>query len=105
MNWTLVRYRVKPETADKNSQLIGSVFQELQQKAPAGLHYGVIRVHDDTFVHIVSRENGALSPADMTAFKDFQDGFRDRCVELPVALGAVVVGNYQMFDSEGATIL
>jgi len=105
MTWTLVRYRTKPEDADKNAQLIGSVFEELQKKAPAGLHYGVIRVHDDTFVHIVSREDGALSPADMAAFRHFQEGFRDRCAELPVALGAAVVGNYQMFDAEGAPVL
>jgi hypothetical protein len=105
MSWTLVRYRVKPEEADENARLISSVFAELQSKAPQGLHYGVIRVQDDTFVHIVSRENGALSPADLVAFKQFQTGIHDRCLELPVVLGAAVVGNYQMFDPERPAIL
>lgn len=105
MNWTLVRYRVRPEEADENARLISSVFAELQSKAPEGLHYGVIRVLDDTFIHIVSRENGALSPADMAAFKQFQNGIHDRCVEHPVVLSAAVVGNYQMFDSERPRIL
>lgn len=104
MNWTLVRYRVRPEEADENARLISSVFAELQSKAPAGLRYGVIRVQDDMFVHIASREQGALSPADMAAFRQFQAGIHDRCVEHPVVLGADVVGNYQMFDSAGASV-
>lgn len=99
MNWTLVRYRVRPEEADENARLISSVFDELQRKAPEGLRYGVIRVQDDTFVHIVSRQDGALSPADMAAFRQFQTTIHDRCVERPVVLGAAVVGDYQMFGS------
>lgn len=100
MNWTVARYRVKPEQADENARLVGAVFDELQERAPAGLHYGVMRVDDDTFVHVVSRENGALSPTDLAAFRTFLDGIKERCIEQPVVLGATVVGNYQMFGSE-----
>jgi hypothetical protein len=59
MKWTLVRYRAKPDQADENQRLSAAVFGELQQKAPAGLHYAVFRLPDDTFVHLASLEDGA----------------------------------------------
>ena len=39
MKWTLVRYKTKPDQADANQRLSAAVFGELQEKAPAGLHY------------------------------------------------------------------
>ena len=56
MKWTLVRYRAKPEQADENQRLSAAVFDELKDKAPAGLRYVVFRLPDDTFVHIAMSE-------------------------------------------------
>jgi hypothetical protein len=34
----------------------------------------------------------------MTAFKAFQSGIRDRCIEPPQPNNATIVGNYRMLD-------
>ncbi len=96
MRWTLVRYRTYPDKADENARLIAAVFAELKYKAPSGLHYAAVRVADDTFVHVVSRADGAMRPTDLDAFRHFQSGFPQRCAEQPLVLEAAVVGNYQM---------
>jgi hypothetical protein len=96
MKWTLVRYRAKPEQADENQRLSAAVFEELQQKAPKGLHYAVFRLPDDTFVHLASLEDGADGLATFPAFRAFSEAVRERCLEPPLAMQPTVVGNYGM---------
>jgi len=96
MKWTLVRYRAKPGQADENQRLSAAVFGELQQKAPAGLHYAVFRLPDDTFVHLASLEDGATPLSALETFRAFQSGVRERCAEPPQALQPTIVGNYGM---------
>jgi hypothetical protein len=99
MKWTLVRYRAKPGQADENQRLSAAVFGELQQKAPAGLHYAVFRLPDDTFVHLASLEDGAVPLSALETFRAFQSGVRERCAEPPQALQPTIVGNYGMLTT------
>ena len=94
MKWTLVRYKAKPDQAEENQRLSAAVFGELQQKAPAGLHYAVFRLPDDTFVHLASLEDGATPLSALETFRAFSSGVRERCLEppeLPQQPGAIVM--------------
>ena len=97
MKWTLVRYRAKPDQADENQRLSAAVFNELQQKAPAGLRYAVFRLPDDTFVHLAT-SGGWRDSADprLETFRAFSSGVRERCAEPPLAAQPILVGNYGM---------
>ena len=97
MKRTLIRYKTKPDMADKNAELIAAVFAELKATEPEGLRYLSLRLDDNTFVHFVESESdsGSALPA-MEAFKAFQSGIRERCVEPPQPNGATIVGNYRM---------
>src|SRR5258707_236084 len=58
MKWTLVRYKAGPDQAEENQRLSAAVFGELQQKAPAGLHYAVFRLPDEKVGHVARVDNG-----------------------------------------------
>jgi hypothetical protein len=100
MQRRLIRYRTRPEVADKNAELIAAVFAELKTAKPDGIGYLSLRLEDDTFIHIVetTTEDGSNALTKLGAFQAFQSGVRDRCAELPVVRGATVVGNYRILD-------
>jgi hypothetical protein len=103
MKRTLIRYKAKPELADKNAELIAAVFAELKDAKPAGIRYLSLRLEDDTFVHFVEVEAEDGSSAALTqlaSFQAFQNGIRDRCAEPPMPRGARIVGNYRMLERE-----
>jgi len=99
MKRTLIRYKTKPELADKNAELIRGVFEQLKADGPEGVRYLSLRLDDDTFVHFVETEADSANalPA-LAAFKAFQSGIRERCIEPPLAGGATIVGNYRMLE-------
>ena len=99
MKRTLIRYKTKPDMADRNAELIAAVFAELKAAKPDGVRYLSLRLDDDTFIHFVetAAEDGAAPPR-LAAFKAFQSGIRERCAEPPLAAGATIVGNYRMLD-------
>ncbi len=99
MKRTLIRYKTKPEMADTNAALIAAVFAELKAAGPEGMRYLSLRLDDDSFVHLVETEDDAtVKLPSLAAFKAFQDGIRQRCIEPPQAGGAIIVGNYRMLD-------
>jgi hypothetical protein len=97
MKRTLIRYKTKPDMADKNAELIAGVFAELKAAKPEGVRYLSLRLDDGTFVHFVEAEAEAahVLPS-LAAFKAFQSGIRERCVEPPQAGNVTIVGNYRM---------
>jgi len=97
MKRTLIRYKTTPEMADKNAELVAGVFAELKATKPDGVRYMTLRLDDNTFIHFVESESdsGSALPA-MAAFKAFQSGIRERCVEPPQPGNATIVGNYRM---------
>jgi len=98
MKRTLIRYKTKPEMADKNAELVAAVFAELKAAQPDGVRYMTLRLEDDTFIHFVesTAEDGSSLLPKLAAFQAFQNGIRDRCVEPPMPRGATIVGNYRM---------
>ena len=100
MRRTVIRYRAKPDMADRNAELVAAVFAELKAAKPEGLRYMSLRLEDDTFIHVVetAADDGASPLPKLAAFAAFQSGIRERCAEPPVPKGATVVGNYRMLD-------
>jgi hypothetical protein len=98
MKKTLVRYKTKPESADDNQRFIEGVFRELHAAPPKAFRYLALRLADGTFVHVKLDDTDDADPIhELDAFKTFQSGLRERCVEAPKASTATVVGNYRMF--------
>ena len=100
MNRRLIRYKTKPDMADKNAELVAAVFSELKAARPEGLRYLTLRLEDDTFIHLVetTSDDGTSALPKLAAFQAFQSGIKDRCVEPPLPNGATIVGNYRMLD-------
>ena len=100
MRRTVIRYKAKPEAADRNTELVKAVFAELQAARPEGVRYLTLRLEDDSFVHIVetSAEDGSSPIPKLKAFQEFQNGIRERCLEPPAPRNATVVGNYRMLS-------
>jgi hypothetical protein len=102
MKRTLIRYKTKPDLADSNAELIARVFEELKAAKPDGVRYLSLRLDDDTFVHFVETDSdsaGALPG--LAAFKAFQSGIRERCIEPPQPGAVTIVGNYRMLAEPG----
>ena len=96
----IVRYTTRPDRADENERLIKSVFAELQAKSPAGVRYLALKLGDGSFIHFVTADGDAgTNPiTSLDAFRVFQSGVKDRCLELPQSNDVTVVGNYRMLD-------
>ena len=95
-----IRYKTKPEMAEKNAELVAAVFAELKASQPEGIRYLSLRLEDDTFIHFVetTADDGASALPKLAAFGAFQSGIRERCAEPPLARGVTIVGNYRMLD-------
>jgi hypothetical protein len=98
MKRTLIRYKTRPETTELNQRLIEDVFAELRLKSPEGLRYMTLRLADGGFVHFVESGDGDNTLPTMDAFRAFQSGVRERCIEPPQLNEAIIVGNYRMLD-------
>jgi hypothetical protein len=105
MRRTLIRYKAKPEAADRNAELIAAVFSELKAAKPDGVRYLSLRLDDDTFIHLVeaNSEDGSSPIPRLAAFQAFQNGIRERCAEPPLVREATIVGNYRMLEQDGET--
>jgi hypothetical protein len=101
MKRVLVRYKVKSDRAEENTDYIQKVFTELQQNSPEGLRYASFKLEDGvSFVHIASIETEAGNNplAETAAFKNFQAEIKDRCEEPPIAVELNEIGSYRFFD-------
>jgi hypothetical protein len=98
MKRMLIRYKTKPEKAQENARLIEAVFEELRAAAPDGLRYVALTLGDGNFVHFVETADGASPLSGLAAFREFQGGVRERCLEPPQASEVTIVGNYRMLS-------
>ncbi|WP_203711550.1 hypothetical protein [Asanoa siamensis] len=90
----MIRYEMRPDTADDNQRLIEGVFAELASKAPEGISYASFRLGDGvTFVHVGQMAEGAAL-TDFPAFQEFQKGFGERAAGAPDANEAKIIGSY-----------
>lgn len=99
MKQVMVRYKVKPEQAAHNKELVRGVYEELHQVAPAGLRYATYALEDGvSFVHFASfaDENGANPLQEIAAFRAFTDNIASRCDEPPHAVELRPIGSYDL---------
>lgn len=78
----VTRYTTRStEAADENQRRIEGVFEELAANAPDNVSYIVLRLADDSFVHVSFHDHGddEVNPiASTAAFAHFQDGHEER---------------------------
>jgi hypothetical protein len=78
----VTRYDTKSaEAADENQRRVEAVFEELAAAKPDNVSYIVLRLADDSFVHVSFHDHGddEVNPiASTAAFAHFQDGHADR---------------------------
>jgi len=100
MKRMMVRYKVKADRAVENEAFVSRVFEQLHREQPPGLRYASFKLEDGvSFVHIVLEEaaDGRNALAELSAFKAFVAGVRDRCDEPPVAVELTEIGSYALF--------
>lgn len=97
MSRVMVRYKVKPDQAERNEELVRAVYEELASAQPAGLRYATLALADGvSFVHLAETANG--NPlSGLESFKRFQEGIGERCDEPPVVAEVREVGSYRFF--------
>jgi len=98
---SLIRYQTKPESADENQRLVEKVYEELAARDPGGIRYATLRLEDGvSFVHIFMTDSDDTPNGlgDIAAFAEFQRELGQRCVDLPVAQAATVVGSYRLLS-------
>ena len=85
------------EAADENQRRVEGVFDELSANRPGTVSYIVLRLEDDSFVHVSFHDHGddEVNPITSTAaFELFQDGHADRRAGAVDQQKATLVGAY-----------
>ncbi len=84
------------EDADENQRRVEGVFAELDATKPGNVSYIVLRLADDSFVHVSFHDHDDdVNPiADTAAFAHFQDGHADRREGGVDQQTATLVGSY-----------
>ena len=94
----VTRYAMRStEDADENQRRVEAVFAELERDKPDNVSYLVLRLADDSFVHISFHGHapGETNPiASTDAFARFQDGHGDRRQGEVDQQKASLVGSY-----------
>ena len=94
----VTRYATKsPEAAVENQQRIEAVFATLHETKPDNVSYLVLRLADDSFVHVSFHDHSdeKVNPISSTpAFAHFQDGHGDRRDGDVDQQTAILVGAY-----------
>ena len=83
--------------ADENQKRIEGVFEELSQSKPADVSYIVLRLADDSFLHVSfhNHRDDETNPISSTAaFAHFQDGHESRRQGAVNQQTATLVGSY-----------
>jgi hypothetical protein len=95
----MVRYRVRPDQAARNSELVRAVYDELRDRAPDGIRYATFTLDDGvTFVHIAEVASDRNPLAELAAFREFVGGVAERCDDPPATSELHEVGSYRLFD-------
>lgn len=83
--------------ADENQKRIEGVFEELSQSKPDNVSYIVLRLADDSFLHVSfhNHRDDETNPISSTAaFAHFQDGHESRREGAVNQQTATLVGSY-----------
>jgi hypothetical protein len=94
----MVRYRVKPERAADNVELVRAVYDELHRIRPTGFRYATYQLEDGvSFVHLATEADGDQpSPlAELAAFQLFVKDIAARCDDPPAVSELREIGSYR----------
>jgi hypothetical protein len=99
MHQVIARYKVKPDRAEENLELVRAIYDELERTKPAGLRYATFLLDDGvSFVHIARADADPNPLPQVAAFQEFQREIADRCEEQPQVTEVEEVGAYRFFD-------
>jgi hypothetical protein len=94
----VTRYAMQSaEAANENQRRVEGVFAELEATTPDNVSYIVLRLADDSFVHVSFHDHGddEVNPiASTAAFDHFQDGHAERRAGGVDQQTATLVGAY-----------
>jgi hypothetical protein len=94
----VTRYAMRSaEAADENQRRVEGVFDELSVTSPGTVSYLVLRLEDDSFLHVSFHDHGedeANPIASTAAFAHFQEGHADRRAGAVDQQKATLVGAY-----------
>ena len=94
----VTRYAMQSAAAaDENQRRVEGVFAELEATTPDNVSYIVLRLADDSFLHVSFHDHGddEVNPiASTAAFAHFQDGHADRRAGGVDQQSATLVGSY-----------
>jgi quinol monooxygenase YgiN len=97
----IVRYKVKPEHAERNRELVHAVYSELELTQLANFNYATFVLDDGvSFVHLAAHGHETNPLANLPAFQTFQEGIGERCVEQPVLTELDTIGSYGWFNGD-----
>jgi hypothetical protein len=105
MKRVVVQYKVKPDHAERNAELIRAVFEELDRTQPDGLRYAALRLADGvTFIHITEEPEDGQSPlATLESAERFRAGIAERFAEPAAVQESSEVGSFRLFTSSSPT--
>jgi hypothetical protein len=102
----IVRYKVKPEHAERNRELVHAVYSELELTQLADFNYATFVLDDGvSFVHLAAHGHETNPLANLPAFQAFQQGIGERCAEQPVLTELEAIGSYGWFNNGDRTEL
>ena len=106
MKRVVVRYRVKPERASENVELVRAVYDELHETRPEGLRYATLKLDDGvSFVHLAEHDEDVpnqLTP--LASFKRFQEGIAERCDDPPVVSEVSTIGAFRLLGASSGRL-
>jgi hypothetical protein len=94
----MVRYKVKPDRAAENEELVRDVYDELLRTRPDGLRYATFQLPDGmSFLHLTETKDGRDPLSTVQAFERFREDIADRCEQAPVVTELDVIGSFRLF--------
>lgn len=97
MNYTVVRYVIKPESVEENKRLLRKVFADLHDGAPEDFHLLSFALPDGMVLQIAAEEGESDALTSLESFQAYKSGMRDRALVMPEVFDAEVVGDYAVF--------
>jgi hypothetical protein len=91
----VVRYKLKADRVAEHEALLRKVFEQLTERAPAGLVYEAMKLSDGvSFVHVATLTTDDNPLLRLEAFKAFTADVGARCEDPPVSSPATIMGAY-----------
>lgn len=96
------RHYNEREKLPENELLVKEVYDQLNQSQIQGFHYCTFKLQDGvSFIHVAfsDTEEANTEFSQLSAFKKFQLGIKDRCEDLPIVSTVSIIGSYEFkFD-------